>query len=79
MRLLISCLQVLQLAILFRVLLTWIIRNPYDRRFISFTAPIDAILKPFKVVIPMGGAFLDLGPVLALVTLQILERILISF
>ncbi|MBF0500839.1 MAG: YggT family protein [Candidatus Riflebacteria bacterium] len=81
MGLLVLVVKVMQLAILFRILLSWFVRDTYDRRLLTFTRTVDKFLKPFRVTIPMGaaGVFLDLGPILALVTLQMLESILISF
>lgn len=69
-------LEVLQIAIFIRIALTWLIMNPNDRTLRVFTDPIDKILKPFKVVIPAGRIFLDIGPLLVLILLQVLSRVL---
>lgn len=72
-------LRLLELVIFIRVLLSWVSPDPRNRSLSWFTKPVDTILKPFQVVIPMGQAALDAGPLLALVLLQVLERVLIHF
>ncbi|HOY67700.1 MAG TPA: YggT family protein [Candidatus Ozemobacteraceae bacterium] len=72
-------LRLLQLAIFLRVMLTWIAPDPYQARsFRRFTDPIDRLLKPFSVAIPMGPAYLDLGPMLALLLIEAISRVLIQ-
>lgn len=75
MRNLIPILQLLELLIFIRVLMTWFV-NPFDRRYKIFTDPIDAVLKPFRVQIQTRGGAIDIGPVLALLLLQVLQRVL---
>jgi len=79
MVILIYLLRLMQTAVLIRVLLSWLTPNPNDERIAFFTRPLDKFLKPFQVLIPMGGAFMDVGPVLALLLLQVVERLLIHF
>lgn len=74
MRALVPVLQLLELLIFIRILMTWFV-NPFDRRFKIFTDPIDRILRPFRILIQMGGGAVDIGPMLALVLLQVLERV----
>jgi len=72
-------LRLLQLAIFLRVMLTWIAPDPSAARaFRRFTDPMDRLLKPFSVAIPMGPAYLDLGPMLALFLIEGLSRVLIQ-
>lgn len=71
-------LRLLQLAIFLRVMLTWISPNPGGMRNLRwFTDPMDRLLKPFSVTIPMGHAYLDLGPMLALFLIEGISRVLI--
>ena len=75
--LLLVLLRLLQFAVLIRVVLSWMSPDPRHSKFSWFTNPVDVLLKPFRVLIPIGGGFLDAGPVLALLLLQMIERILI--
>ncbi|HNW33582.1 MAG TPA: YggT family protein [Candidatus Ozemobacteraceae bacterium] len=71
-------LRLLQLAIFLRVMLTWIAPDPSAARaFSRFTDPMDRLLKPFSVAVPMGPAYLDLGPMLALFLIEGISRVLI--
>ncbi|GAB4284786.1 MAG: hypothetical protein Kow0029_31460 [Candidatus Rifleibacteriota bacterium] len=76
--LLINLIRLLQFVIFIRVLLTWIMpgRLPDPIQTVAFH--IDKILKYFQVLIPMGGAHLDLGPMLCLLLLEVIQRVLIS-
>ena len=69
--------QVLNLAIVARILLSWI---PIDRnnRLIVFLYEItEPILGPIRRVMPsMGG--LDLSPMIALILIQVAERVLLT-
>jgi YggT family protein len=69
--------RVLNLAILARILLSWIQVNP-DNPIIRFIHEItEPILGPIRRILPsMGG--LDISPMLALILIQILERVLIT-
>ena len=74
--LILNLLRLLELVILIRVVLSWMSPDPRGSSFSWFTGPVDSIMKPFRVLIPIGGGFLDAGPVLALLLLQMIERIL---
>lgn len=69
--------RVLNLAIVARILLSWI---PVDRnnRLVVFLYEItDPILGPIRRVMPsMGG--LDLSPMIALILIQVAERVLLT-
>ena len=75
MRSLIPILQLLELLIFIRVLMTWFV-NPFDARFRFFTEPVDKILRPFRVLIQFGGGAVDIGPLLALVLIDMVQRVL---
>jgi YggT family protein len=68
---------VLNLAILLRVLFSWIRPDPYNvlvRWVYQLTEPI---LAPLRRVIPPLGGF-DITPMVALVILEIVHRLIIS-
>ncbi|MBF0546767.1 MAG: YggT family protein [Candidatus Riflebacteria bacterium] len=74
--LIIQLLRLFELLIVLRILLSWFVPRG-DRRLLVITAPIDSFLRFFRVLIPMGNMALDLGPILALLLLQAIERVLI--
>ncbi len=72
-------LRLVQLAIFLRVMLTWVAPDPSSMRNLRwFTDPMDRLLKPFSVAIPMGPAYLDLGPMLALFLIEGISRVIIQ-
>ncbi|HEY9071110.1 MAG TPA: YggT family protein [Candidatus Ozemobacteraceae bacterium] len=72
-------LRLLQFAIFLRVMLSWVAPGPIQtQRMRWFTDPIDRLLKPFSVAVPMGPAYLDLGPMLALLLVEAVSRVLIQ-
>jgi YggT family protein len=75
--LLIHALRFLQLVIIVRIFLSWVPLFPRNRYYRLFLEKTDTLLKPFRVVIPLGGAFMDLGPLFALLILQLMERLVI--
>jgi YggT family protein len=76
--------QLYEFLILIRVLLTWIntdpynpvIRHPIVRILHRVTEPV---LQPLRRVIPPIGGTVDITPVIALILLEILRRVLVSF
>jgi len=69
--------QALNIAILARVLLSWI---PLDRNnaFVRIVYEItEPILGPIRRVLPSLGG-LDLSPIVALILIQVLERVLLT-
>lgn len=77
--LLVTLLQALELAILIRVLWSWIDRSPYPTN--AFTrvlwAVTEPILEPLRRVIPPLAMF-DISPIVAIFLLQILTRIVVE-
>ena len=66
-------LQILSIAILIRVLLSWFPvdpRNPIIRVLFEITEPV---LAPFRRVIPRIGMF-DLSPLAALLVIQLIQQ-----
>ncbi len=74
---LLQTLRFLQLAVLIRVILSWVDpwpRHPVVRKFTGF---VDALARPFKVVIPMGpGVGLDLGPLFLLLVIEAVQQLI---
>ncbi|MCS5421417.1 MULTISPECIES: YggT family protein [Psychrilyobacter] len=57
--------EILKILILLRIILSWIAprsRNEFIDLIYTVTEPI---LRPFRILIPLGGARLDLSPILA--------------
>jgi YggT family protein len=76
--------QLFQILILIRVLLSWIYTNPYSPALNNPAVRIlyqvtDPILEPIRKVIPPIGGAIDISPIVALLLLDIVRRILVSF
>lgn len=69
-------LRFLQLAVLARVLLSWVDNSPYpdSRPKAILFSLTDPILNPLRRIIPPLGGMLDLTPMAAIILLQVLER-----
>lgn len=73
--------QIYQFLILIRVLLSWVNVNPY-RPVINHPAVqilyqiTDPVLQPLRRLIPPIGGTLDISPVVAIIALEIVNRIL---
>lgn len=70
---------VLQLAILARVVYSWLDPNPYPTNELKrlLWAITDPILEPLRRVVPPLG-MLDITPIVALVLLSVLERLVLA-
>ena len=69
--------RVLNIAILARVLLSWISVNR-DNQLVELLYEItEPILGPIRRVVPSFGG-LDLSPMLGLILVEIMERVLLS-
>ena len=71
-------LNALQLAILIRVLYSWVDPNPYPTNELKriLWAVTDPILEPLRRVVPPVG-MLDLSPLVALLLIQVVQRVLL--
>ena len=76
--LLINLIRLVQLVIFVRVLLTWIMPGRLPELLQKVANPIDRLLHVFRVLIPAGGAFIDIGPMLCLLLLEVIQRVLIA-
>lgn len=69
--------DVLSLAILARVFLSWVQVDPYHPAIQLLYQVTEPILAPLRNVIPPVGMF-DISPIVALLLLQFIERLLLS-
>lgn len=71
-------LRVVEVLILIRIVLSWIMpsRNEFTELVYSVTEPI---LSPFRVMLPLGHARLDLAPIIVYFLIGIIKRVVISF
>ena len=68
---------VLYVAILIRILLSWIRVDPYNPLVQLLFQITEPILGPFRRVIPPIGG-LDFSPIVALIVLQLVQQFLVS-
>jgi YggT family protein len=76
--------QLYEFLILIRVLLTWISTDPYNpvirHPIVQLLHRVtEPVLQPLRRVIPPIGGTVDISPVIALILLEILRRVLVSF
>jgi YggT family protein len=71
-----NLIRLLQIVIFIRVLLTWIMPGQLPGPLQKVANPIDRLLKIFQVLIPAGGGFIDIGPMLCLVLLEVIQMVL---
>ena len=69
--------RALELAILIRVLLSWIRPNPYNPFVQAIYQITEPIMGPLRRVIPPLG-MIDITPMVALIILQIIQGIVMS-
>ncbi|MDK2820697.1 MAG: YggT family protein [Clostridia bacterium] len=71
--------EVLNWLIIARIFLSWFPHNPYQPiiRFIyEITEPV---LAPFRRLMPRSSIPVDFSPVIAVLVLQLIERMILSF
>jgi YggT family protein len=72
-------LEVLTFIVLIRVLMSWIPGlNAYHPVVRLIRAIADPILAPFRGLLPSFGGMLDISPILALITLEVLANVCFS-
>ena len=68
--------QILNIIIVIRVLMSWL--APYTHN--DFTdvvyAVSEPILRPFRMIFPMGYSRIDISPILAYMALNLIRRLL---
>lgn len=68
----------LQIALIVRVLASWVRISEYSK-WIRWTVPLtDWLLRPLRNVIPPVGGAVDLSPLVALIVLWLMERLLLG-
>jgi YggT family protein len=68
---------VIELAILVRVLFSWIRPDPYNPFVRMIHLVTDPVLQPLRRVIPPMG-MLDITPIVALILLQIIQQVVVG-
>ena len=64
------------ILILVSVLLSWVDRSG-QMQITKFVKKLtDPYLNLFKVIIPLGGSYLDISPIIGILLLQLLENII---
>jgi len=71
--------RIIQLVVFIRLMLTWIMPGRLPKGIRPLTDPIDKVLKKFQVLIPMRGAYMDIGPLLFLLLLMAIQHFLFAF
>lgn len=67
--------DVLQIVIVIRVILSWVAptsRNDFTEVVYSITEPI---LKPFRMILPLGYSRIDISPILAYFVLNLIRKL----
>jgi YggT family protein len=69
--------QVLSLAVLARVILSWFRVDPYNRFVQILFQVTEPVLAPIRRLIPPMG-MIDITPIIALLLLQLAQRIIVT-
>ncbi|RMF11170.1 MAG: YggT family protein [Candidatus Neomarinimicrobiota bacterium] len=69
--------QLLTLALLVRVVLSWIPHNPYNEVILWLYRITDPLIRPFQQLIPPLNIGVDLSPLWAFFALGILRKLVI--
>ena len=69
--------EVLSLAILVRVVLSWFRVDPYNRFVQILYQVTEPVLAPIRRIIPPIG-MIDITPIVALLVLQVVQRIVVT-
>lgn len=70
--------QVLWLAILARVLLSWLPNIPRNPLVVLVFDVTEPILAPLRRIIPPLGGMIDISPMVAMLLLMVLQQIIVS-
>ncbi|NLK63073.1 MAG: YggT family protein [Fusobacteria bacterium] len=82
-------LRIIETLLIIRIILSWVLpgnffysmsRGGFSELLSDLVKAIykvtDPILKPFRIIIPLGGAMLDIGPIVVFFIIRILRGIL---
>jgi YggT family protein len=70
--------QIIKTLILIRIIISWVLpysRNEFTHLVYMITEPL---LKPFRVLLPIGNLRIDIAPLLAYFTLDIIRKLIFS-
>ena len=67
-----ALIRLLILAIFFRAILSWFIRDPYNPIVQALNAITEPILEPLRRIIPRMG-MIDISPLVAIVVLSVIS------
>ncbi len=71
---LIRLLEVYSYIILARVIMSWVIRDPFNKYYIFVLRITEPVLGPIRSLLPRMG--LDLSPIIVFILIDIIVRIL---
>ncbi|WP_258359349.1 YggT family protein [Moorella sulfitireducens] len=71
--------EVLNWLIIARILLSWFPHNPYHPIMRFIYEVTEPVLAPFRRLMPRTSIPIDFSPIIAVLVLQLVERLLISF
>ncbi len=68
--------DVLQILIMIHILLSWVPINNDFKKLVD--GIVNPMLKPFRAILPIGGIYLDLAPIIFLFLVKYTIKILIN-
>lgn len=71
---LIRMLEIYSYVILARVLLSWIIRDPFNRYYLFLLRITEPVLSPIRRLLPQMGV--DISPIIVFLLIDVLIRII---
>ena len=69
-----ALIQLLVLAIFFRAILSWFVRDPYNPIVQALDAITEPILQPLRQIVPRMG-MIDITPLVAIILLSIIASL----
>ena len=69
-----ALINLLALAIFFRAILSWFVRDPYNPIVQALAAITDPILQPLRQIMPRMG-MIDLTPMVAIILLSVIASL----
>jgi YggT family protein len=71
--------RVYSILILIRVLLSWVSVSPFHPAVRILHQVTDPVIVPLRRLIPPVGGTVDVSPIVALILLEIVHRLMLSF
>jgi YggT family protein len=72
-----ALIQLLILAIFFRAILSWFVRDPYNPIARALDTITEPILQPLRQIVPRLG-MMDITPLVAIILLSVIARLVAS-